>query len=80
MYQDRSAAIPIRQKQADNRTLHLINYGSRTAHASVVSAGLARRPARWLHEFTGRHGLWVPSLGASVGRIKIDELCVTKGF
>jgi hypothetical protein len=41
MYQDCSAAMPVRQKQADNRILHLIDCSSRTAHASVVSAGLA---------------------------------------
>jgi hypothetical protein len=36
-----SAAMPVRQEQADNRTLHLIDWSSRTAHASMVSAGLA---------------------------------------
>lgn len=41
MYQGCSAAMSVRQKQADNRALHLIGYSSRTRHASMLSAGLA---------------------------------------
>ena len=73
-YQGCSAAMPVRQKQADNRSLHLIDCSSRTAHAS---AGLATSTM-----VTRVHGSAraVDALKWRICWIKIDELCVTKGF